>query len=71
MKLRSDTAVTRVSYEGITNYDSLADFIKTSIEYLSRSCEETISAIMEYLNAAISAGTEVHGPNVGSTSSIT
>ena len=32
MKLSSDAAVLRLTYEGITNYDSLLDFDTKSIE---------------------------------------
>ena len=57
-----------MSYEGITNYDSLTDFDKTSIGYLPRTCKEIISAMVEDLDAGISAETEVYGENIGSIS---
>ena len=68
IKLSSDSAVTRVTYEGITNFDSLTDFDKTSIEYLPRTCKEKILAIVEDLPAGITAEAEVAGANVGSIS---
>lgn len=34
MKLSSDASVTRITHEGITNFDSLADFDKKSIKCL-------------------------------------
>ena len=55
MKLSSDAAVTRVTYEGITNFESLTDFDKTSIEYLPRTYKEKILAIAEDIPAGISA----------------
>ena len=51
IKLSSDSAVTRVTYEGITNFDSLTDFDKSSIEYLPRTCKDKILAIVEDLPA--------------------
>ena len=40
MKLSSDAAVTRLTYEGITNMESLIDFDKKSIESLPNTCKE-------------------------------
>ena len=68
MKLSSDAAVTRVTYEGITNFESLSDFDKTSIEYLPRTCKATILAIPEDIPAGITAEAEVPGANVGTIS---
>ena len=68
MKLSSDAAVTRVTYEGITNFESLTDFDKTSIEYLPRTCKEKILAITEDISAGIAAEAEVPGANVGTIS---
>ena len=47
MKLSSDAAVTRITYEGITTYASLEDFDKKSIERLPSTCKELIPAILE------------------------
>ena len=68
MKLSSDAAVTRVTYEGITNFESLTDFDKTSFEYLPRTCKEKILAITEDISAGIAAEAEVPGANVGTIS---
>ena len=68
MKLSSDSAVTRVTYEGITTFESLTDFDKTSIEYLPRTCKEKILAITEDIPAGIAAEGEVPGANVGTIS---
>ena len=47
IKLNSDAAVTRVTYEVITNFDSLTYFDKASSKYLPRTCKYTIPAISE------------------------
>ena len=61
MRLMSDAAVTRVTYEGITSYESLADFDKDSLKELSRNCRETIPEVVEDLPAGIAAEAEVQG----------
>ena len=66
IKLSFNSTVTSITYEGITNFDSLTDFDKTSIEYIPRTCKEKIIAIVEDLPAGITAGAEVAGANVGS-----
>ena len=68
MKLNSDAAVTRITYEGITNYDSLQDFDKSSIESLPKTCINTIPAIPEDLAAGIAAEPEVVGANISTIS---
>ena len=40
IKLSSDAAVTRIIYEGLTNFESLQDFDKKSIESLTSTCKE-------------------------------
>jgi hypothetical protein len=42
MKLSSDAAVLRLLQEGLTNFDSLTDFDKKSLERLPSVCKETI-----------------------------
>ena len=68
LKLRSDAAVTRITYEGITTFASLKDFDKKSIERLLSICKERILAITEDLGAAIAAEPEIHGANIYSIS---
>ena len=68
MKLSSDAAVTRVTHEGLTNYDTLKDFDKDSILHLPKVCKETIAAIPEDLANNINAEPEVSGANVNSIS---
>ena len=68
VKLSSDTDVTKVTYEGITNFESLANFDQTIIEYLPRTCKEKILAITEDILAGIASEAEVPGANVGTIS---
>ena len=68
MKLSSDAAVTWITYEGITTYDSLLDFDKSSVESLPRTCKETIPAIAEDIANGIAAEAEVPGANISSIS---
>ena len=69
MKLQSDVAVTRILYEGVTTFASLADFDDDSIKALSKNCKETIPAIAEDVAAGVAAEAEVPG-TVISTQSI-
>ena len=64
IKLSSDAAVLRVTHEGITNFVSLSDFDKTSIENLPRVCKNSIPAIEADPSNSISAETYVAGANV-------
>jgi hypothetical protein len=45
MKLSTNSAVTRILHEGITDIDSLIDFDKDSIEALPRACARAITAV--------------------------
>ena len=68
MKLSSDAAVTRITHEGITSYDSLIDFDKKSIEGLPAICKESIPAIAEDAVNGIAAEVAVNGANISSIS---
>ena len=68
IKLSSDAAVTRITHEGITNFDSLADFDKKSIERLPQICKETIPAIEADVANAVEAEQVVNGANISSIS---
>ena len=68
MKLSSDASVTRVTYEGLTNFDSLQDLDKKTIEKLPSICKEKIQAIIEDGPAGIAAEPEIAGANVSSVS---
>ena len=45
MKLSSDASVLRLTKEGITNFESLTDFDKKSMERLPATCKVAITAI--------------------------
>ena len=68
IKLSSDAAVNRITYEGLTTYASLTDFDKKSIESLTSTCKEKIPAITEDVPAGISAEIEIAGANISSIS---
>jgi hypothetical protein len=68
IKLSSDAAVTRITHEGITNYDSLANFDKKSIERLPQICKENIPAFVEDNTNEIQAEPAVNGANISSIS---
>ena len=68
MKLSSDGSVLRLTHEGITNYASLADFDKKSIQYLPQICRERIPEILEDAANGIAAEAAVPGANVSSIS---
>ena len=68
MKLASDAAVLRITYEGVTDWASLVDFDRESIEALSKACSKTIPAISEDTSNGIAAESEVEGANLSSIS---
>jgi hypothetical protein len=68
MKLSSDAAVLRLCKEGLTNFDSLTDFDKKSLERLPSVCKETITAIAEDIPNGIVAEPAVPGANISSIS---
>ena len=64
IKLSSDAAVLRVTHEGITNFASLSDFDKKSIENLPGVCKNGIPAIEADPSNSIASETSVAGANV-------
>ena len=68
MKLASDAAVLRMSYEGVTDFASLIDFDRDSIEALTKACSKTIPAVTEDAANGIAAENEVPGANISSIS---
>jgi len=68
MKLSSDASVNSVTHEGITDFNSLVDFDKQTIQYLPKVCKETIAAIVADSANNITAEVEVPGANVNSIS---
>ena len=61
MRLLSDVAVNRITCEGVTSFESLADFDKDSLKELARNCREPVPAIAEDLVAGIAPEPEVPG----------
>ena len=68
IKLASDAAVLRMTCEGVTDYASLNDFDRESIEALSKACSKTIPAVAEDIANGIAAENEVPGANISSIS---
>ena len=64
IKLRSNAAVTRITYEGITTFQSLEDFDKKAIQSLTSICKERIPAITEDVAAEITTKVEIPGENI-------
>ena len=63
MKLAYDSSVTRILYEGITNYASLTDFDTQSIHSLPATCKGAIPSIEADVDEAILAEPAVAGAN--------
>mmetsp|Transcript_29643 Transcript_29643/g.45321 ORF Transcript_29643/g.45321 Transcript_29643/m.45321 type:complete len:161 (-) Transcript_29643:1644-2126(-) len=61
MKLSSNGAVLRLTKEGITNFESLTDFDKESIESLLRTYKETTRAITADAPNGIAAESSIPG----------
>ena len=68
MKLSSDASVVRVTHEGITDFRSLVDFDKETLQNLPRVCKQKIDAIAADAANNILAEPEVPGANVSSIS---
>ena len=64
MKLATASAITRVSHEGITDLQSLADFNKDSLEMLPRTCNSAIEAVLADPDNGIEAEPAVPKANV-------
>ena len=68
MKLSPDTSVLRVTYEGITSYDTLVDFDKAAIKNLPRVCKGFIDTIAADIANNVQAEAAVPGANLSSIS---
>ena len=66
MKLSSDAAVTRTTYECISTFPSLIDFDKKSVEFLSRIYKEITPTITEDTPAGIESELQVPGAKISS-----
>ena len=67
VNLSPDDAVTRVTYEEITSFESLMDFDKTRFQCLPSTCNEKTLAITEDIPAGITVESEVPGANIGTS----
>ena len=70
MKLNTDSAVTRILYEGITSFESFGDFDAASIKSLAKNCRETIPAVTADAAAGIASDEPQVTGTVISTQSI-
>ncbi len=68
MKLSSDASVLRLTKEGITNFESLTDFDKKSLERLPATIKESIDAIAADPQNNIAAENAVPGATLSSIS---
>ena len=68
MKLSSDASVLRLTKEGITNFESLTDFDKKSLERLPATTAKPIDAIIVDVPNNINAEPAVPGANLSSIS---
>lgn len=68
MRLNTNAAVKRIIAEGVTSFDSMADFDTKSIQGLPTICRETIPAIAADLANGIEAVGQVRGANISTMS---
>ena len=68
MKLASDAAVLRITHEGVTDWTSLVDFDRKSIESLGKACSKTIPSITADAVNGIAAEAEISSANLSSIS---
>ena len=66
IKISSDASVLRVAHEGITNFASLSDFDKKSIENLPSVCKNSVPVIEADPTNSITPEASVTGANVSS-----
>ena len=64
IKISSNAAVVRITYDGIVNFVSLADFDQKSIESLPTTCKDKIPAFTDDTASGITAEPAVTGYNI-------
>ena len=64
MRLSSDASVLRITYEGLTKFQSFMDFDWNSIESLSKACSKDIDGIINYVPNGIAAKNAVQGTSI-------
>ena len=67
MNLSSDDSVIRLAHEGITNFASLSDFGKKSIENFPTVCNNSVPTIETDVSSSIAAEALISGANMSST----
>ena len=68
MKLQSNAAVICITHEGVTDFRSLLDFDRDSIEALSKACSKAIEAVAADNQLGIAAEPDVPAANISSIS---
>ena len=68
MKLSSDASVLRITYEGLTNFQSFMDFDRDSIVSLSKACSKEIDMIIADVPNGIAAENAAPGTNISTIS---
>ena len=68
MKLYSDASVLRITYEGLTDFQSLMDFYRDSIESLFKASINNIDAILYDVPNGIASKNAVPGMNISTIS---
>ena len=66
--LPSDASVLRITYKGLTNFDSFTDFYRENIQSLRKACGKTIDAITSGPLNDIKADNEVPKTNISTIS---
>ena len=66
MKLSTDSAVLRITHEGITDFRAFLDFDKESIEALPKACAKDIEAITADAPNNVTAEAAVNAANISS-----
>ena len=68
MKLSSDASILRITYEGLTKFQSFMEFDCDNIESLSKACSKDIDMIVADVPNEISAENAVPGTNISTIS---
>jgi hypothetical protein len=68
MKLTQDSAINRIIYEGLTNYESLLDFDKKSIQSLPTVCKAPVAEVVGNAAEGIVAEAAIPGATISTIS---
>ena len=64
MKISFDASVLRITYEGLTNFQSFLEFDRHSSKSLSKDCSKNIDVIVADVPNGIAAKNAVSGTNI-------